>query len=309
MTDWIVDTLGRETFDRLKQLPASELWSALLAVLHDRAAREPVDVIKQYERDGFTRPSPIDQRVMLEIDRELLAAADGFDAIELSPVAPLGTCSAVAIADQNKILSALRGTEVIADPTNCLALEAALRLRARAREPQGPGSPTGAIRLATCARVVRCQPFPKLPGYAPHFRIFGLVTAGRETRDHGTTVSAAVEQVRAIWRGLDRLEQRGYAFGKRHVVLRATAERVAIADRVAAQLADLTIVREPLEHPYYDGLRFVIYVTSPAGEPVPLADGGAVDWVGKLTANRANACVVAGMGSQLIARVFRRAEG
>lgn len=32
--------------------------------------------------------------------------------VQLSPVAPLGSCSVVATVDQNKVVSAVRGTEV-----------------------------------------------------------------------------------------------------------------------------------------------------------------------------------------------------
>jgi hypothetical protein len=38
------------------------------------------------------------------------------------PVAPLGACAIMGHASQNKVLSALRGTEVVADPTNVMAL-------------------------------------------------------------------------------------------------------------------------------------------------------------------------------------------
>lgn len=294
--DWAIDPIGREAFDKLAELPANRLWSALLELLRRRAVRTPGELIKQYERDAFTAPAPIDQRVAHIIDGHLLAAAAEFEAIELSPVAPLGTCSAIALADQHKILSALRGTEVQADPTNSLALECARRLRAGA---------TGPLRLATCTRVVRCQQVPNIPGFTQHFRIFGLVTAGREAADHGTTTTAIVDHVRTIHRALDRLETAGYAFGKRRVVLRSTAARIAVADRVAAALSDLEIVREELTHPYYDGLRYVIVVTAPNGDGVPLIDGGAVDWVAKLTSNRSYVCVVTGMGAQLIPLRFR----
>ena len=46
---------------------------------------------------------------------------------------------------------------------------------------------------------------------------------------------------------------------------------------------------------------------SPAGDDIPLIDGGAFDWLGKLTANRKLVFVASGMGSQLAAMVFRTA--
>src|SRR6478672_8725958 len=111
-------------------LPSSEVWSLLLDVMAERARqRTPADLVGQWERDRFTQVSYIDQRILNALDGHLLAAAEGFEALELSPVAPLGACSVVGPASQNKVLSALRGTEVVSDPTNVLALECARRLR------------------------------------------------------------------------------------------------------------------------------------------------------------------------------------
>ncbi|HEY5920176.1 MAG TPA: hypothetical protein VIV11_00840, partial [Kofleriaceae bacterium] len=117
---WIVDALGERGFEQLAtEIAGSELQSLLLEVMRRRAsARTPHEVLQQYRRDRFSRPAFVDQRESVEIDRHLLAAAAGFDAIELSPVAPLGTCSTMAPTDQHRVLSALRATEVVSDPTN-----------------------------------------------------------------------------------------------------------------------------------------------------------------------------------------------
>ena len=169
---WIVDHLGAPAFERLAtELSGSELQSVLLAIMQRRASgRRAPEVLAQYQRDGFCRPAVVDQRTSVALDAHLLDAAEGFDAIELSPVAPLGTCSVVALTDQNRVLSALRATEVVADPTNVLALECSERLRA---------APATAVHFATSQRVIRAQPVPAKPGYAAHFRIFVLASAGR----------------------------------------------------------------------------------------------------------------------------------
>ena len=121
---WITEGLGVPAFERLAaELSGSELQSVLLEVMRRRAgARAPAGVLAQHQRDGFCRPAAVDQRTSVALDAELLAAAEGFEAIELSPVAPLGTCSTVALTDQNRVLSATRATEVVSDPTNVLAL-------------------------------------------------------------------------------------------------------------------------------------------------------------------------------------------
>jgi hypothetical protein len=304
---WPIAGIGKEAYDALaKGLPASELWSLLLDVLERRAtSRTPAQLLQQWERDGFVRPAYIDQRTLVELDALLLAAAAPFEALELSPLAPLGSCSVVGLASQNKIVSALRGTEVISDPTNVLALECARRLR------QDPGL---VVRLTTCHRCVRAQEVPKLPGFAQHFRIFVMVTAGRERQDHAFVVEALLEHVRTHLGALDLLERHGYDFPDRSVTILATAARAALGDRIAAALNGkgngsgdgVRVVRAELQHPYYHGLRFMISARSTNGDHFPLIDGGAFDWLAQLTSNRRLVLVASGMGAQLAAYLYRR---
>jgi hypothetical protein len=164
-SSWRTSGIGAEAYAALADgMLASEVWSLLLDLFERRAARrEPVELVRQWERDRFTTPAIVDQRTLNELDGHLLAAAAEFEALELSPLAPLGACSVVGPTSQNKIVSALRGTEVVSDPTNVLALECARRLREKPRRT---------IKLATCHRCVRAQPQPKGPGYSQHFRIF-----------------------------------------------------------------------------------------------------------------------------------------
>jgi hypothetical protein len=293
---WIVDTLGEQSFEQLaSKLPGSELQSLLLEVMRERAnARTPHEVLAQYRRDRFVRPAATDQRVSLAIDTELLAAAEGFEAIELSPVTPLGTCSSMAPTDQHRVLSALRATEVVSDPTNVLALECAERLRA---------DPAAQVHFVTSQRVIRAQPVPNKPGFAAHFRIFVLASAAREGKDHAFAAPALVRHITTVQRAFDRLEQHGYRFGKRRVDVLATDDKRGLADRVAAEVGG---ERKPLEHPYYSGgVRYMLWVTTPSGDEIPIADGGLFDWVGKLTTNQRNAYVASGLGAQLIAIAFR----
>jgi hypothetical protein len=297
---WIVDHVGSSTFERLATgLAGSELQSVLLEVLRARAtARSPSDILAQYERDAFCSPASIDLRTSLAVDEQLLAAADGFEAIELSPVAPLGSCSAVAVTDQNRVLSALRMTEVVSDPTNVLALECARRMRGGQRAP---------MHFATSQRVVRAQSLPKAPGYTQHFRIFVLASGGREEKDHAFTVDTVVRHVTTMLGALDRLERCGYSFGNRRVDILATPERAVIGDRIAERLG---AVRKRLDHAYYSGgLRYQIWVTAPDGSELPLVDGGTFDWLATLASNRRAVYVASGAGAQLIPMRFSRVPG
>lgn len=294
-SSWSTRAVGNDVFAALAEhLPASALWTLLLAVMTRRAARRtPKDLRAQWEHDRFTQPSAIDARRQLAVDAVLFEAAQDFEAIELSPLAPLGVCSLIAPTSQQRVVSALRGTEVVADPTNVLALECARRLKA---------DPTQIIRLATSHRAVRAQPAPKGPGYSQHFRLFCLATAGRERVDHGFTVEHLIKHIGAHLTALDRLEAGGYAFVDRHLRVLSTSQRAGAADRIASAFGDLPVVRGALEHPYYDGLRFNVTARPPDGsEPHALIDGGVFNWLGTITSNHRLAFVASAIGSQMVA--------
>lgn len=277
-------------------LRASEVWSMLLNAMEQRAGqRTPGAVMQQWENDRFVLPAPVDQRTLNQLDGHLLAMAADFEALELSPVAPLAACSSVALTSQNRIVSTIRGTEVVSDPTNVLALESARRLRK---------DPTCIVRLATSHRCVRAQDFPRQPGFAAHFRIFCLTTAGHEREDQAFVTDALYEHIGTHLAALGRLEQHGYAFPNRRLRLLATPERWPLAERVAARLTQETVEIEPLNHDYYHGLRFMISAGD-AASSIPLIDGGAFDWLTRLAANRKLVFVASAIGSQLVAFAFR----
>jgi hypothetical protein len=269
----------------------------LLEVAEVRAARRsPADLLDQWDRDRFVQQAVVDQRSLVEVDRHLLAAASAFESIELSPVAPLGVCSSMGHASQNKVLSTLRGTEVVSDPTNVLALECALRLRRGA---------AATVRLATSHRCVRAQEIPKRLGHTASFRIFCLVSGGLERKNHAFVVEAVVEHMTSMLQGLDRLEQHGFAFPDRRITVLATEQRSALADRIVSMLGR-PATRAVLEHPYYNkGLRFQISARAHEGTEIPLVDGGAFDWLAQLTSNRRAVYVASGLGSQLVPLLFR----
>jgi hypothetical protein len=298
---WITAGLPPGAYDALSDgLPASRLWSLLLDVAETRAVRRrPADLVEQWDRDRFVQPAIVDQRSLIEVDRHLLATASAFESIELSPVAPLGVCSTMGHASQNKVLSALRGTEVVSDPTNVLALECARRLRRDAATT---------VRLATSHRCVRAQQIPKRRGLTANFRIFCLASAGVERQNHAALVDAVVEQITCMLQGLDQLEQHGFAFPDRRIAVLATAHCAGLADRIVAGVGR-PASRAVLDHSYYSkGLRFQIAARSSDGTEIPLVDGGAFDWVAKLTSNRRAVYVASGMGSQLVPLMFGRGD-
>jgi hypothetical protein len=280
----------------------SELLPLLLEVAQQQAARRrPGEVVKQFERDGFVRPSLVDLRTALDFDRAALDLATDFEALLLSPLAPLGTCSVVSSTHQDRAVATIRGSEVVSDPTNVLALECAHRLA---------DDRNAHVRLCTIHQVVRPQRFAARPGWSQHFRMLALAEAGLGTPDHGFEVAAIVDHVALFHRMMDAFETLNCRFVGRRATLHASASRRACADRIrerlAARLPELEIVEIPFESNYYDGVRVLFGANDRAGNFVPLCDTGMFDWLTTLTSNRRMRLVASGMGIQLVPLVFTR---
>src|SRR5258708_3208883 len=145
--------------DRLARLSPSDLNSLLLEIFRTRPVTA-ADLMRAAK--PLTAPSAVDARVMNEFDRAAFSVARAFDALDLSPVDPLGLNRTLGGIDQNNVLSALRGVEVSGDPTSSLALEAARRRKYEKDDY--------VARLCASQRCVRMQPFD-VPGFTSHFRL------------------------------------------------------------------------------------------------------------------------------------------
>ncbi len=159
----------------LAGLPASDLGSLLMHVFQARSSLLDVpDILRNAER-SLLQPSRIDARLFNTFDRVAFDAAGQFEAVELGPVCGLGLNRVLGAIDQNSVLTTIRNAEVLGDATMPLAVECSGRRKDASRR----GDPTP-VRLASSHRVVRLQPFD-MPGYVPHFRLFSMVSAGRDT--------------------------------------------------------------------------------------------------------------------------------
>ncbi len=172
-------------------LSPTDLQTLLLDVARVRADRvDPARLVRRWDEDRFVAPAAADPRRLAALVAETWTRLPGeFAGVELAPVAPLGTCAAVADVDQHRIVSTVRGSEVVSDPTNVLALEAARRRRTSA----------GDVHLATHHRVLRAQRFG--PGLAAHFSLFALVSSGRDRGSRSTELDFLGRHL-AAWRAL-----------------------------------------------------------------------------------------------------------
>ncbi|HLZ07566.1 MAG TPA: hypothetical protein VKT80_03195 [Chloroflexota bacterium] len=291
----------------VERLNPTDLQSLLLEVYRRRATRvKPNHLLERYEQDRFVRPTTTEPARLTEFDRlSWSLLPDSYVPIELSPVCPLGTLSAIATVDQNKAVTTIRNTEVVADPTNVLALECASRRRRLLRADRLSAEP---VRLATSQRLVRGQAY-RSPLARAHFRLFGLVTAGRDQGGFRFEVTSLVEHVGFYLRLLRELGRLGY-----------------VADRVRVALTNLEPEREralddgvlqPLRHAnpgvqcdfdpdresgrgYYVGACFKIYATNPAGTECELIDGGFTTWTRQLLSNAKERLLISGLGVEVL---------
>lgn len=269
-----------------ERLNPSDLQSLLLEVTRHRAKkRSPVELLKDFATSRFFGVARPDRAALLAWEQLTLALCDGrFEPVELSPVTPLGACSVVARVDQDWSIGTTRRGEVVSDPTNVLALEAA-RLRQAG---------SGDVHLATSHRVVRPQNYGDGKMLA-HFRLFALVSSGRDRGGYGFEAEALGCQVGLLLAAFGQFLAPGTAL--RLGYTRTTTPNVdarlealrGVADVHGVELFE-EVGREAAGS-YYAGFCFHIF-----GGDMQLADGGVVDWGAKLTGNGKERMVISGCG-------------
>jgi hypothetical protein len=294
-----------------ERLSLSDLQSLLLAVYQQRVERlAPRHLKRQYQRNRFVQAAQVSPKQLLEFD--LLAYSllpPDFQALELSPVCPLGSNSILAPVDQNNVVTTIRNTEVCSDSTSVLALECARRRR---ESHTLAGRPEGETKLCASHRVLRAQVFEGAASF-PHFRIFVLCTAGRDQGGYQFETRALAEHTRFYLRLMLAARDVGYAVGGIRVALIVyePAWRDALGAGFLASLA--------AEHPgiefsddpggedgrgYYMGARFQIHVRDRARTEYLIVDGGFTDWTQQLLSNQKERLLTSGLGSERFVYCF-----
>ncbi|MEO3745624.1 hypothetical protein [Plantactinospora sp. B5E13] len=270
----ILNTLG-------VQLSGADLVALLLAAFRTRAGfLSPADVLRRYTEDRFVAPAPVDFRVQRRVEDRLLSAVpDEVELVTLAPVTPLGAHSTVAGVHQNNVLATVRGSEVAADPTTGLALEAAVRRRDR-----GAGARRGAppVRLAALQRVIRARRSAGADRFA-HANLFALATAGADSGGLGFERRHSVEQLGLLCTALRATGVQSVEVGLTLLDPAAgpvtEAVRSALRDRPDVVLRE---VPEPVDGPcHHTGWCFRLAVLHD-GVRVEVGDGGFVDWTRRL---------------------------
>ncbi|HYK33682.1 MAG TPA: hypothetical protein VEV63_17050, partial [Streptosporangiaceae bacterium] len=304
---------GADLLDVLAvRLSGADLTSLLLEVMRQRADRlSPAEVLRQYRNDRFVSPAATDIRDMRRVEDAMFGALPAdFDVLTLAPVLPLGAHSAVATVDPRNVIATIRRTEVAADPTNGLALEAAAR-RARLLD----ASPRSAepVRLAASQRVTRAQQFEGPISFA-HFQLLGVVTAGRDVGSHEFERTHLIEHLRLAVSGIAAV---GAGVGEIKIAItrldEAAAWILSAVEDAFAGVAGVQVADAPERESgraYYRCLCFKVYVRfadqdGALSEPVEIGDGGFTDWTAKLLGNRKERLLISGHGLDRLAIMSR----
>ncbi|MFB5676608.1 hypothetical protein ACE3NQ_16130 [Paenibacillus terreus] len=282
-------------------MSSSDLNTLLLEVFRERIrASTASDLLRRYESNRFVHPAAMNPIEMKRLEIDILQIADNhaFSPIQLSPVAPLGSCSIVAPADQNKVISALRGTEVVADATNLLALHICDLVKSGRASNED-----NFIRLSTTHRHVRAQHFDT-PGMFPHFHVFCMITSGKDKGSYSFEKQAIWEHIhvyqdifkllcnseieivlnvrRSGYKDPEGLIQRVMQYGEQSSV------RVSASESTGKE-----------DNSYYKGLQFTIMVNI-KGQHIPIGDGGFVDWPQQLLNNRKERMLISAIGLDIM---------
>jgi hypothetical protein len=319
MSDPMLERIQREAgipelIDALvERLTPTDLQSLLLEVYRRRVSEvHPSQLLERYERDRFVRPSELTPGALADVDRLARSLLpDHYTAVELSPVCPLGTNATIATVDQNKVVTTIRNTEVVADATNVLALECASRRRLLLRlDPRNRER----VRLCASHRLIRGQAYQAAPGVFPHFRLLGLCVAGRDEGSFQFETTSLVEQIAFYLKLLREVSRLGYM---------AHRPRVTFTDFEQGrreQALDSQVLRPLMDnHPgvlceidphrqtgrgYYVGACFHVYATNVAGTEFELIDGGFTTWTQQVLSNSKERLLISGLGTERLCNNF-----
>src|SRR5260370_3657032 len=269
----------------------TDLQSLLLDVYARRAKkRDPRVLLDDHVSNRFTRPSASDPTRLLEWDQVAFSKLPKlFRRVELSPVCPLGTASVLSSISQDWIVSTTRNSEVVADSTNVLALESAVRRREQKNRSTNNAS---SVHLAASHRLLRGQKISPRPGVLQHFRLFSLCSAGRDPGNLRFETETVRLHIGFFLTTLKRF------LGSR-VPLRvplsdfgSEAPRSLVQSRVLDKLTSshskfgFAFDQDRMQaRAYYIEPCVNIFATPSTGREEALVDGGAVDWAEELLNN------------------------
>lgn len=270
----------------LKSLTVPEIRTILADVARTRAAAlAPGELMRRWREDRFVTPSASDPRVLARLQARLWDALPAdFTGVELSPLTALGSVTQLSGVSQNRVITTMRGTEVVFDPVHPLALEAS-RLRRSGRTR---------VHLAACQRVAHAWD----DGTGQHETRFALVSSAPDAGGFATEADLIDLHV-DYWRDVMGTLVPG---GRVELVVAESTLEGHLAERGTR---DGLIVVDGADGPWrnpYSGASFRLVDADGA----ILGDGGLVTWTQTLTRNRKDRCLVSGIAVDPLLEAFAR---
>ena len=284
--------------EKLGSLSGSELNTLLLEVMGQKAGElTPAKMRDAYAKSRFFAPSDVEPAAYHRLEAFLLETAEGMGmkGVLLSPAAPFGNCSVFGCVSQNKVISALRGAELLADPTNMLATIIGDGLR------RGTLDNRVGLHWCTTARVARAQQFAG-KGALSHFGLFAIASSGKDVGSYGCEKALLGKQLEYYRKLAERAEgQLSVALRMREGYTDSEGFVQRMAEYVRGELpgCPIWIERDTQENAYYKGLNFKLYMER-EGKRLEWGDGGFVDWLAGLTGNRKERCLISGIGLERV---------
>jgi hypothetical protein len=284
--------------NELASLPGSSLNSLLLELFRIRARKiKPSSLLNEFEKNRFVTPSGVDPIGFrqLEIRCLELAKARGFTPITLSPLTVFGTCASVGFVDQNNVLTALRGTEVVSDATNVFALLMATQFKKRNNR--------SLIKYAATHRHVRTQSLTN-PAFTAHFSIFCMATGGMDKGNFSFELEQLLDHINSHYSVFTN------EFDKEKLLVRVylKQDNTTLEGKLRKALENIhegiafKIEKKSDEGDYYKTVRFRFFLQH-KGDEINLSDGGFVDWTQKLIPNKKHRMIISGIGTELIYKI------
>ena len=272
----------------LRTLNPIELRTILADVARSRASDQtPADLIKRWREDKLLEPSMLDPREALPITAKLWEVVPPeFVGVTLSQLTSLGSGIHLGGLGQNRVVTTMRGTEVLADPKHGLALEASRRRR----------NGHSRVHLATHARCTHAWDHSEESSHELRFALVSSAPDGGGLSTEADLLDLHLDYWREIMgtvvpRG--RIELTVWDSTLAGLIeARGTRDGVIVVEGTSDE-------RRPWRNPYTTAaFRFV--VDGDGDEAHEVGDGGFVTWTQALTRNRKDRCLVSGVSVDAI---------
>jgi len=285
-----------ELIDKFLVLSNSDFNSMMLKIFQSRASkRTPGEMVKAFQTNRFSVASELDSLAYHTLETEFLSSAQelGIKSVLLSPSAPFASSSVFGCVNQNNIVSAVRGTEILSDPTNMLSIIIAEKLKSKKADNTTP------IHYCATARVLRAQVFPNTNRHFAHFGIFCIVSSGKDSGSYGCEKALLQKQLlfykKILFNKYDAnlsivlRKRRGYTDAD------GFFDRMAEFIKSEFPKTPLSLDFEHGDNNYYKGINYNISMEKDS-EKIDIGDGGFVDWIQKMTNNKKERCLISGIG-------------